>query len=93
MARMGVDPDQITRTKGVFDQQALAIADLTSKLSNEVQNNVGAGKPAWEGPRADTFATTWNSEFKPALDKLRTALEEASRELQKALQDATAALG
>lgn len=93
MARMGLDPEQVSATRGVFLSQANAVTDLTNRLSNEVTNNIGPGRPAWEGPRADQFVNTWNSEFKPALDKLRQALDEAVKELDNVRQQAEGVLG
>jgi uncharacterized protein YukE len=90
---MGLDPEQVTATKGVFTAQSQAVADLTTRLSNEVQNNIGPGRPAWEGPRADQFVATWTNEFKPALDKLRLALDEAAKELENVRQQAEGVLG
>ena len=92
-AENGLDPEQVQNTLNVFQSQAEAISTLTTKLTNEVNNNIGPGKPAWEGPRADHFANTWESEFKPALTKLRTALDEAAKELVNVRQQAEGVLG
>jgi uncharacterized protein YukE len=90
---MGLDPEQVNATRTVFVTQADAVTELTTRLTNEVQNNIGAGRPAWEGPRADQFVNTWNGEFKPALDKLRQALDEAIKELESVRQQAEGVLG
>jgi WXG100 family type VII secretion target len=80
MSRIGGDMAQMESLKGTFTKNANSVATLTGELQQQVDTIVGTG---WEGPAANNFREAWASQFKPALDKLKAALDEAAREVDK----------
>lgn len=82
MADFVFDTAAMTNLKSKFTQEASTIASLISSLTGEVNNVIDVG---YKGPAATRFKGAWDSEFKPALTRLQTALEEASAEIQKRL--------
>lgn len=45
----------------------------------------------WQGPRADRFRNEWNSTFKLALSKLKTALDQNGLDVNRSWNDIEAA--
>jgi WXG100 family type VII secretion target len=75
MANMfGADLADLDQLRSTFDSKATEVNGLTATLSAKVD----PGATAWSGPGADHFRTAWDSDFKPAMVKLETALREAS---------------
>ena len=63
------------------------------RLKATITQRVGREATAWTGPGADKFRSAWETKFSPALDKLRTALEEAEfavRQYRNNIERATA---
>lgn len=82
MADFIFDTAAMTSLKGSFTQEASTIAGLISTLTGQVNNVIDVG---YKGPAATRFKGAWDSEFRPALTRLQTALEEAATEIQKRL--------
>jgi uncharacterized protein YukE len=61
--------------KSKFDEQAVAVQNLTSVLDQQVSSVV------WRGPAADRFKQMWDAQFKTTLNELRQALNDASKEV------------
>ena len=73
--------------KGLFENKAAEVNQLTSTLNNRVQ----PGATAWQGPGADKFRSAWSSDFQPAMVKLESALNEAAVAVGKYRQNIEAA--
>jgi WXG100 family type VII secretion target len=80
-----INPDIAEGVASNFGNKANDLSALISVLSNEVNANVGSGKPAWEGQQANDFEASWNNEFKPSLQKLVDALNGARDLLKKTI--------
>ena len=70
----GADLSDLAALQGTFETKAGEVQALTGELSAKVD----PAATAWQGPGADNFRAAWNGDFKPALTKLETALEEAA---------------
>ena len=77
--RIGGNLEEMSNLQNTFTQQAVASDDLRRTLESAVQTHITAN---WEGPAAEAFREAWNSQFSPALTKLREALDDAAREVQ-----------
>jgi WXG100 family type VII secretion target len=77
MARIGGELEQLVQLRGVFDQKAATIDELTRDIRAQLAGT------AWEGPAADRFRQMWDSEFEASLAKLRTALQDAAVEVSR----------
>ena len=85
MSTIGAEMGQLQELKTTFDRESAAVEDLTRTIDGKVQATW------WKGPAADRFRSQWESEFKPNLANLRSALQEASAEVgrrHEALQQA-----
>lgn len=81
-----IHPELATGVANMFNQKATVdLESLISSLDSKVNSEIGDGKPAWEGQQAREFEQAWNSEFKPALKKLQTALLDAQGLLNKTI--------
>jgi WXG100 family type VII secretion target len=77
MSTIGADMGQLEQLKGTFDRESQDVARLTSAISGQLSST------SWQGPAADRFRNSWNSEFAPSLRRLEQALQEASAEIQR----------
>lgn len=82
-----INPEIAQGTANVFNSKSIELSDIITAIGNQVNASIGSGKPGWEGSQADLFVSSWETEFKPALNKLVTALGDA----RKLLTDTIAA--
>ena len=64
-------------------------SQTVQQLTQQINSSVES--TWWKGPAADRFKTAWHSEFQPTLRELQAALQEASAEVGRrhaALQQA-----
>lgn len=80
-----INPEVAQGVAGSFTTNAGQLEGIIKALDQQVSNNVGSGKPGWEGKQADDFDNSWNTEFKPALNKLVEALHGANTLLTKTI--------
>ncbi len=69
-----INPEVASGVARSFNSQGQVVDAVLKALDPQVMNNVGSGKPGWEGRQADEFLHAWSNEFKPALTKLADAL-------------------
>lgn len=80
MARMfGADLGQLQALAQAFNREWNEVVRLKTTITRQIAPD----QTAWTGPGADTFRSAWESEFAPALEKLRTALEEAEQAVRR----------
>ena len=72
------DMAQMDNLATQFTKAGERVQELMSTLSGITTDTIG---PGWEGASAQRFLAAWNNDFKPALDKLNLALNEASGEV------------
>lgn len=77
--RIGGNLEQMDQLKTTFTGRARDTESLRSQLESAVTTHIPAN---WEGPAAEAFREAWNSQFRPALEKLTQALDDAAREVQ-----------
>lgn len=85
MSKVGAELGQMQQLKRTLDQNAARTAELLSSVRNQL------GATYWEGPAAQRFRDSWNTDFEPTLKNLEQALQEAGAEVQRrhdALQQA-----
>jgi WXG100 family type VII secretion target len=80
MSRIGGQIEELAALKQRFDKESHTVSELTSAIDGQLNNTW------WVGPAADRFRQAWDSEYKPALAKLRNALTEAGAEVAKRRQ-------
>jgi len=77
--RIGGNLEEMSNLQKTFTTQASATGDLQRQLNTAVDTHITAD---WEGPAALAFRDAWQQQFKPALDKLQTALNDAASEVR-----------
>jgi uncharacterized protein YukE len=77
MATIGGELDQLSALKSTFDREAGLVADVLSTIRSQLGNTY------WEGPAANRFRESWQSEFEPMLQKLQNQLGEAGQEVSR----------
>ena len=77
--RIGGNLEQMDQLKATFTGRARDTETLRSQLESAVTTHIPSN---WEGPAAEAFRDAWNSQFRPALEKLTQALDDAAREVQ-----------
>jgi WXG100 family type VII secretion target len=85
MPQIGGTIEEMTTLSGTFTTQSGTVETLTSTIENQL------GNTWWIGPAAERFKEAWASDFKPALARLKVALDDAAREVHnraEALQQA-----
>ncbi len=80
-----INPELAQSVSGTFGNKSADLSSIISALDAEVNNQIGTGKPAWEGNQADAFDQSWTTEFRPALQKLVDALDGARDLLNKTI--------
>jgi WXG100 family type VII secretion target len=83
--QIGGTIEEMQALSSTFTREAGNVSELTSTVDGQVANTW------WVGPAADRFREAWQSQFKPMLANLQTALDEASTEVRNranALQQA-----
>lgn len=80
-----INPDIAEGVASTFRAKRDELENIITALDREVNANVGSGKPAWEGQQATDFEGSWTTEFKPALTKLKEALNGANELLTKTI--------
>ncbi|QHC66063.1 WXG100 family type VII secretion target [Rathayibacter oskolensis] len=81
MAVWGLDVEQVRQLSSKLNQEATAIQQVLSTLTNQL------GNTQWTGPDAEQFRNDWSGTHTAALNRVINALQEAS---QKASQNASA---
>ena len=71
---------QMDNLASQFTKAGDNVQTLMSTLSGITTDTIG---PGWEGASAQRFLAAWTNEFKPALDRLNLALNEASAEVTR----------
>jgi uncharacterized protein YukE len=82
-----VTPEQLAALKGVFTTESTTVTDLTARIAGQL------GNTQWEGHVADTFRSDWAASYAPVLNRLAESLQQASADIESALQRALAADG
>ena len=82
MSKIGADIPQMQTLESTFRAQKEAAATLTSTLDQASNGSANF----WGGPAAESFRNAWVTQFKPALDKLHAALQEAETEVKNRWQ-------
>ncbi len=85
----GADLGQLQALAQAFNREWNEVVRLKAAITQQVSPD----RTAWTGPGADKFRSAWETEFAPALEKLRTALEEAEtavRQYRDNIERATA---
>lgn len=82
-----VNPEQLVALRGLFMNESGSIQDITSRIAGQLDAT------QWEGHVADTFRQDWASTYAPTLHRLVESLQQASADLQAALDRALAADG
>ncbi len=77
--RIGGNLEEMARLEDTFRGRSGDTETLRSQLQSAVDQHITAN---WEGPAAEAFREAWNSQFKPALQKLQQALDEAAKEVK-----------
>lgn len=85
MSNIKINPDIAGGVARNFAMKASDLNQIIYALSSEVSANVGHGKPGWEGTQAAKFEAEWETQFRPALDKLVAALNGANELLTKTI--------
>ena len=75
----GADLGQLEELARTFNREWNEVVRLKGAITGQVAQD----RTAWTGPGADKFRSAWHSEFAPALEKLRGALEEAERAVRQ----------
>lgn len=70
----GGDPVAMRTLAGKFNSEATTLQGLITRLGSET----GGSNQIWVGPAAERFRTDWAG-FKPTLDKLVLALQDAGK--------------
>lgn len=81
MAVWGLDVEQVRQLSSKLNQEATAIQQVLSTLTNQL------GNTQWTGPDAEQFRNDWSGTHTAALNRVVNALQDAS---QKASQNASA---
>ena len=77
MPAIGGEIEQLSALQSTFNTQSGAVEDLKRILSGQLSNTV------WQGPAADRFRSSWESDFSPALVRLAQALNDAGTEVAR----------
>ena len=77
MSTIGAEMGQLQQLGQKFTQESQTVNQLTASINGQV------GSTWWKGPAADRFRQAWEGEFRPALQKLEQALQEASQEVKQ----------
>lgn len=80
MPAIGGGIEELDGLRKNFDLQVTVV----DKLVGDIDKDLGA--TYWEGPAADRFKTTWNTDYKKMLNNLKTALMDASSEVARRRQ-------
>lgn len=87
MARIGATPEELTALKGTFDRQSQLVDGLVREVSTKLEG------VDWQGPARDRFVQMWQTQFQPALQRLRESLQEAGNEADRVGQNIRVAGG
>ena len=85
MSQVGGNLEQLTSLKGKFNTEADDVQRLIGSINGALTNTW------WVGPAAERFKDAWQTEYVSALNKLKTALIDAGREVgnrEQALRNA-----
>lgn len=77
MATIGGELDQLSALKATFERQGGMAADILTSIRGQLGNTY------WEGPAANRFRESWQSEFEPMLQKMQQQLGEAATEIAR----------
>ncbi len=82
-----VNPEQLSALGTTFVTEGQAVTELTSRIASQLEAT------QWEGHVADLFRQDWASSYAPMLHRLSESLQQASADVQAALQRALSADG
>jgi uncharacterized protein YukE len=82
-----VNPEQLAALKACFVNETGNVHDLTTRIGGQLEGT------QWEGHVADTFRQDWANTYAPMLHRLAEALQQASVDVQTALDRALSADG
>ena len=82
-----VNPEQLAALRACFVTEGGSVQELTSRIASQLDGT------QWEGHVADTFRQDWASSYAPTLHRLSESLQQASVDLQTALDRALSADG
>jgi len=71
------DIEQLMTLQQAFTRHAQSVEELTSAIRSQLHST------RWEGPAADRFRNSWNTEFETALRRLGEALTDCSGEVSR----------
>jgi WXG100 family type VII secretion target len=77
MPQIGATIEEMHALQTALSREAGTVEQLSSTINGQVASTW------WVGPAAERFKSEWEADFKPALGKLRTALQEASTEVSR----------
>ena len=82
-----VDPAALEELNRKFVSEAETIRHVTATIAGQLENT------RWEGHTADSFRSAWAETYRPGLDALEHALQDAAADVRNALQRALASDG
>ncbi|MCU1368190.1 MAG: hypothetical protein JWL72_3934 [Ilumatobacteraceae bacterium] len=83
----GANPEELTALGNTLKQQAGPIDSLVSTVTSVL------GGTSWAGPARQQFEDDWNTTFRTALDRLKSAFEAAGADCVKRAADLTMVMG
>ena len=82
MAMEGMDISVMTGVHGKLVSLQGQLESVMSGLGSEVSTAAGA----WKGPDSTQFENDWNSDYRPALSRLGTELQQYAQKVQQHIQ-------
>ena len=77
MPQIGGEIEQMSQLSSTFTSECANVGELTTRIDGQVSQTW------WVGPAADRFREQWTGEFKSMLNRLQTALTDASTEVSR----------
>lgn len=74
-----MDVDEVERVAGTLHQQSTQLTTAMNQIGQAVQQAV----QAWEGQDSRQFHDEWQSNYRPALQKMSQAIEELSKKARE----------
>ena len=87
MTMYGANPEQLTTLGTTLKQQVPPIETLVRTVTSVLAGTM------WEGPARQRFEEDWNSTFRTALERLKTAFESAGNDCVMRAQDLERVMG
>ena len=83
----GANPEELAALGNTLKQQIAPIDSLLSTVSSVLSGT------SWTGPARQQFEEDWNSTFRTALDRLKTAFEAAGSDCVRRSSDLAIIMG